>query len=107
MIRSFFAPDVDVALTEPDGGGTPTGTGDGFSGAGLEAGVWVHQVGGSVGDFGDEMFVVLAGRGTVTCQNGGRIDLAPGVVGMLRAGDITTWDITEPLRKVWIVCASA
>ncbi len=107
MIRSFFAPDVDVALAEPEGGGTPTGIGDGFSGAGLEAGVWVHQVGGSVGDFGDEMFVVLSGRGTVTCQNGGRIDLAPGVVGLLTAGDITTWDITEPLRKVWIVAAGA
>jgi hypothetical protein len=106
MISSFFAPAVDVTLTEPAEGGTPTGIGEGFAGAGLESGVWVHEVGTSVGDFGDEMFVVLSGRGTVTCQNGGRIELAPGVDGLLNAGDITTWDVTETLRKVWIVAAS-
>ena len=106
MIRSFSAPAVDVTLAEPAEGSAPTGIGDGFAGAGLESGVWVHEVGTSVGDFGDEMFVVLSGRGTVTCQNGGRIDLAPGVVGLLNAGDITRWEITETLRKVWIVAAS-
>jgi uncharacterized cupin superfamily protein len=105
MIRSFRALDVDVALASAADGDAPTGVAEGMAGAGLEAGVWVHEVGGSVGDFGDEMFVVLAGRGVVTCQNGGRIELEPGVVGMLAAGDITTWTITETLRKVWIVAS--
>ena len=49
---------------------------------------------------------VLSGRGTVTDQHGGRIDLAPGVIGVLDAGDLTHWEITEPLRKVWIVASS-
>ncbi len=105
MISSFFAPSVDVSLAVPEDGSAPTGIGEGFAGAGLESGVWVHEVGTSTGDFGDEMFVVLSGRGVVTCQNGGRIELAPGVVGVLHAGDITSWEITETLRKVWIVAA--
>lgn len=106
MISSFSAPAIPVELDEADDGSAATGVADGLSGAGLESGVWVHEVGTSTGDFGDEMFVVLSGRGVVTCQNGGRIDLAPGVVGVLHAGDITNWDITETLRKVWIVAAS-
>ena len=103
MISSFSAPEAAVELAAPEGGSAATGVADGLSGAGLESGVWVHEVGTSTGDFGDEMFVVLSGRGVVTCQNGGRIDLAPGVVGVLHAGDITSWEITETLRKVWIV----
>lgn len=105
MIRSFRALDADVSLAASTEGHAPTGVAEGLTGAGLEAGVWVHEVGGSVGDFGDEMFVVLEGRGEVTCQNGGRIELAPGVVGVLSAGDITTWTVTETLRKVWVVAA--
>lgn len=50
----------------------------------------------------EEVFVVIAGEGTVTCSGGGRIDLAPGVVGLLPAGAQTTWIVTTPLRKVWI-----
>jgi uncharacterized cupin superfamily protein len=106
MISSFSAPEAVVELAVPESGSAATGVADGLSGAGLESGVWVHEVGTSTGDFGDEMFVVLSGRGVVTCQNGGRIDLAPGVVGVLHAGDITSWEITETLRKVWIVAAS-
>jgi uncharacterized cupin superfamily protein len=49
--------------------------------------------------------VVLEGKGTVTCEDGGRIDLAPGVVGLLPMGAKTTWTITEPLRKVWVILA--
>jgi hypothetical protein len=48
------------------------------------------------------MFVVISGRGRVTCEQGGVIDLSPGVVGILQEGARTRWEITEPLRKVWI-----
>ena len=105
MISSFLAPAMPVELAETADGSAATGVAELLSGAGLESGVWVHEVGTSTGDFGDEMFVVLSGRGVVTCQNGGRIELAPGVVGVLHAGDITSWEITETLRKVWIVAA--
>ena len=72
----------------------------------MEVGIWEHSVGISSDVEVEEIFVVLAGRGRVTCDEGGIIDLAPGVVGMLPSGARTTWEITEPLRKVWIVQTS-
>jgi len=83
--------------------GVSTGLVEQVAGAGFETGVWEHSVGSSTDSFGDEVFVVLAGAGVVRDQNGGEIVLAPGVVGVLQEGDITTWEITEPLRKVWVV----
>jgi uncharacterized cupin superfamily protein len=71
----------------------------------MEVGVWEHSVGTSTDTEVEEVFVVLQGAGTVTCEDGGRIDLAPGVVGLLPMGAKTTWTITEPLRKVWITLA--
>jgi uncharacterized cupin superfamily protein len=38
-------------------------------------------------------------------EHGGRIELAPGVLGVLHDDDVTPWEITEPLRKVWIVAS--
>ncbi|MGI9195918.1 MAG: cupin domain-containing protein [Candidatus Nanopelagicales bacterium] len=73
------------------------------AGAGLEVGVWQHSAGTSTDTYDDEVFVVIEGRGTVTDQHGNVIELAPGVVGILTPADETTWVITEPLRKVWIV----
>jgi uncharacterized cupin superfamily protein len=110
MIQSFDALSAateradlpaDKSLTP----GTWTGYAEMLTDAGLEVGVWEHGVGSSQDTFGDEMFVVLSGRGVVRCESGGEIALAPGVVGVLHAGDKTTWEITEPLRKVWIVRA--
>jgi uncharacterized cupin superfamily protein len=103
MIESFNA--IDIPVTLEQGPGAATGLASVVASGGLESGVWVHEVGTSTGDFGDEMFVVLEGRGYVVDQHGGRIDLAPGVVGVLRAGDITSWTVVEPLRKVWITTA--
>lgn len=100
MIRHF---DALSATTTPDEASPLTALASLDTVGALATGVWTHDVGVSDGDFGAEVFVVLAGRGTVTDQNGGRIDLAPGVVGVLDAGDLTHWEITEPLRKVWIV----
>jgi uncharacterized cupin superfamily protein len=108
MITSFDATSVDVshdplppekALSE----GVSTGLVELAGEAGLEVGVWEHSVGSSTDSFGDEAFVVLSGAGVVRDGQGGEIVLAPGVLGILHAGDVTTWEITEPLRKVWIV----
>jgi uncharacterized cupin superfamily protein len=71
----------------------------------MEVGVWEHSVGTSTDVEVEEVFVVLEGQGTVTCDQGGRIDLAPGVVGLLPMGAQTKWTITAPLRKVWITLA--
>jgi uncharacterized cupin superfamily protein len=103
MIRHF---DATSAATTPDESSPLTALGELDTVGALAAGVWTHDVGVSDGDFGAEVFVVLSGRGVVTDQHGGRIDLAPGVIGVLDAGDLTHWEIIEPLRKVWIVAGS-
>ncbi|MGY1813568.1 cupin domain-containing protein [Blastococcus sp. SYSU D00820] len=53
----------------------------------------------------DEVFVVLSGRGTVTFPDGSTIPLGPGTVVRLRAGDRTVWQVSETLRKVYVVPA--
>ena len=68
----------------------------------MEVGVWEHSVGTSTDTEVEEVFVVRQGRGTVTCDEGGEIELLPGTVGLLPSGAKTVWSITEPLRKVWI-----
>ena len=50
----------------------------------------------------DEVFVVLAGHGTVTFEDGEVVELRPGVAVRLRAGERTTWVVTETLRKVYV-----
>jgi uncharacterized protein len=49
----------------------------------------------------DELFVVVSGRATVEVQGGPTLELEPGVVGVLRAGDCAVWRIHETLRKVF------
>ena len=108
MITSFDATTVAVSHSHLPhekslSAGVSTGLVEKVSDVGLEVGVWEHSVGSSTDTFGAEAFVVLSGRGVVRCANGGEIVLAPGVVGILQDGDVTTWEITETLRKVWIV----
>ena len=67
-----------------------------------EIGLWGMEPGTDHDTETDEVFVVLAGRGTVTFEDGERIDLAPGVAVRLRAGERTTWAVTETLRKVYV-----
>lgn len=69
--------------------------------AGLVGGVWEHSTGISTDVEQDEMFVVIAGRGRIVLDDGSVLDLKPGTVGVLRAGEKTRWEIDEPLRKVW------
>ncbi|WP_392545314.1 cupin domain-containing protein [Oryzobacter telluris] len=69
---------------------------------GTGVGLWEMTVGTARDTEVDEVFVVLAGRGTVTFEDGSVIDLVPGVAVRLRAGDRTTWVVTETLRKIWV-----
>jgi uncharacterized cupin superfamily protein len=107
VIRSFQSRDVPVdhkqldATRNPNGEVT-TGVRAVMAEGDMEVGVWEHSIGTSTDTEIEEVFVVIEGEGTVTCSEGGRIDLAPGVVGLLPAGARTTWTVTKPLRKVWI-----
>lgn len=69
---------------------------------GAEIGTWEMAPGTDHDTEVDEVFVVLAGRGTVTFEDGEVIELAPGVAVRLTAGERTTWVVTETLRKVYV-----
>ena len=47
--------------------------------------------------------LVLSGAGTLTFVDGRTIELRPGVLVRLREGDRTSWEITERLRKLYVV----
>jgi uncharacterized cupin superfamily protein len=67
----------------------------------LVAGVWQITPGVVTDVEADEVFVVLAGRATVEVQDGPTLELHPGDMGVLRAGDRTVWRVHETLRKVF------
>jgi uncharacterized cupin superfamily protein len=107
MIRVFTAGDIVVSLDplaaeEVISGEVFTGEMSVDAVGHLEVGVWDHSVGVSTATEIDEVFVVISGRGRVRDDQGSVIELRAGVVGVLSAGAHTTWEIYEPLRKVWV-----
>lgn len=70
--------------------------------AGVEVGVWEMTEGTATDVEVDEVFFVVAGTATVSFQDGEIVDLSPGTVVRLRAGDRTTWTVHETLRKIYI-----
>jgi uncharacterized cupin superfamily protein len=73
------------------------------AGHGWEAGVWQHTAGVSTDVEADEVFVVLSGRATVEVIGGPTLEVGPGDIGVLNAGDRTTWTVHETLRKVYFL----
>jgi hypothetical protein len=55
----------------------------------------------------DELFVVISGRATVDVEGGPTLELEPGVVCVLRAGDRAVWRVHETLRKVFQITEPA
>lgn len=69
----------------------------------VEVGIWEISA-GSVKDIEkDEAFVVLAGQGSITFADGEVVELGPGSLVRLYAGESTVWDIRSTLRKVYVV----
>nr|WSZ20939.1 cupin domain-containing protein [Streptomyces canus] len=69
---------------------------------GTELGLWTLTA-GTVRDVEvDEVFVVLAGDATVRFETGESIELAPGAVVRLHAGERTEWEVRSTLRKVYV-----
>jgi len=67
-------------------------------------GVWEHTPGVSTDVEADEVFVVLAGSGTLAFEEPALppVELRPGSVVRLEAGMRTVWTVRETLRKVYI-----
>lgn len=83
--------------------GSPATTATAFTSIGeTSVGVWEITTGVVRDVEVDEAFVVLAGAGTITFATGEIVELAPGSLVRLHAGEETVWDISAPLRKVYI-----
>ena len=83
-------------------GGTGPLTEFALPGGAARIGTWEMAPGTDHDTEVDEVFVVLAGHGTVTFEDGEVVELRPGVAVRLRAGERTTWVVTETLRKVYV-----
>ena len=94
-------------LTEqlvPDEGSAGLGTASRALGAfaASELGLWEAGPGQDDDAESDELFLVLAGAGTLEFEDGSTIQLRPGVLVRLRAGDRTTWHLAQRLRKLYL-----
>jgi len=67
----------------------------------VQRGVWEHTPGASRDVEVDEMFIIVSGRATIDIEGGSVLEVGPGDVGVLRAGDRTVWRVHETLRKVY------
>ena len=69
----------------------------------VEVGIW-QITPGTVRDVEkDEVFVVLEGEGTIRFTGGEVVQLGPGSLVRLHAGEVTEWEIRTTLRKVYVV----
>lgn len=74
-------------------------------GNGVEAGIWECTPGPSRWELEThEVVQVLAGRMTVTEDGGGPVELGAGDVAVFPKGWKGTWDITETVRKMYVLC---
>lgn len=73
----------------------------------VEVGVWQLTEGQVTDTEVDEVFVVLSGRGQVEFEDGEVLQLTAGTAVRLRAGERTTWTVTETLRKIYVVAPAA
>ena len=69
----------------------------------LSIGVWEITEGTVTDTEVDEIFLVLAGSGRIAFDDGSTVAIQPGALLRLRAGDRTTWTITEKVRKVYLI----
>ena len=108
MTRIVNAGSLSVPLEPEDSpvAGTPSsGTAELDSFAGVDYGIWEITPGTVTDTEEDELFVVLSGDATVRFEDGSSIELGPGAVVRLNAGERTEWEVRETLRKVYFVAA--
>lgn len=72
----------------------------------VEAGVWVMTPGAARDIEVEEVFVVLAGRATITIGDSDPRTITTGDIVSFHAGDRTIWQVHETLRKFYVIRAS-
>ena len=97
-VRHAPADPGDVVSGAPTLGTTPITT---LGDTGVEVGVWEMSAGAVRDVEVDEVFVVLAGSATITVD-GSSVAVGPGDLVRLTAGTATTWEVTSPIRKLYV-----
>ena len=88
-------------------GAPPTGLRELGGFAGLEIGVWEMGEGVAFDTEVDELFVVLAGAGSIAFLDSGEVlTIGPGDLVRLTAGARTRWTVTSTLRKLYLAPSS-
>jgi uncharacterized protein len=83
--------------------GSPTTAEAGFTTiGGVEIGIWEITPGTVRDTEKDEAFVVLSGSAAITFESGEVVQVGPGSLVRLDAGEKTVWEIHSTLRKVYI-----
>jgi uncharacterized protein len=69
----------------------------------VQHGIWEITPGTVTDVEADELFVVLSGSATIAFEDGPVLEVGPGDVCRLRAGQRTVWTVHETLRKVYAI----
>lgn len=70
----------------------------------LYAGEWEASIGAWRIAYGEWEYVrVLSGRCAVTGDDGSRIEAGPGESFVIEPGFTGTWEVVEPMHKLWVV----
>lgn len=70
----------------------------------LYAGLWTHEPATLPYVFpGDETMHVLEGAATIELEGGETVDLRPGTVASFAKGSVSTWTITQPFKKFFVI----
>ncbi|MFG1995693.1 cupin domain-containing protein [Actinoplanes sp. NPDC048988] len=89
----------EVVAGKPTLGTTPITT---LGDTGVEIGIWEMST-GAVRDIEvDEVFVVLEGAATISVEGAAPVAVKPGDLVRLSAGAATVWEVTSPLRKLYV-----
>jgi hypothetical protein len=88
----------DVVSGAPTLGTTPLTT---LGDTGVEIGIWEMGVGAVRDVEVDEVFVVLAGSAVISVSDSS-VSVGPGDLVRLTAGTATTWEVTSPIRKLYV-----
>jgi uncharacterized cupin superfamily protein len=68
-----------------------------------DLGIWEITEGTVTDVEADELFVVLSGSATIAFEDGPTLEVGPGDVCRLKAGQRTVWTVHETLRKVYAI----
>jgi uncharacterized cupin superfamily protein len=97
-VKHAAADPGDVVSGAPTLGTTPLTT---LGDTGVEVGLWEMSVGAVRDVEVDEVFVVLAGSATISVGDSS-VSVGPGDLVRLTAGTATTWEVTSPIRKLYV-----